>query len=303
MRFNKLDLNLLVALDALLSTQNVSRAAERLHISQSATSNALARLREHFDDDLLVPIGRQMELTARAQEMADAVRDILVRIETTVEARPVFVPAESERLFRLLISDYTLMTLIPKLIARTFAEAPGVRFEFVPQVAHPQRVLERGETDVLIVPQEYCSTEHPSEILFQDSYCAVIWAESALARGVLTAQRYLDAGHVVIQPRDGKPALDDWFIQRLGLVRHVELSTFMFSSAAHLVVGTERIATTHRRLANQVELEHPVVIREVPFQMPVMNQTLQWHTRRTADPGIAWLRDSLRAAAKDLVVD
>ncbi|QDD91866.1 LysR family transcriptional regulator [Pseudomonas oryzihabitans] len=303
MRFNKLDLNLLVALDALLSTKNVSRAAERLHITQSATSNALARLREHFDDDLLVPLGRQMELTARAHEMADAIRDILVRIETTVEARPVFVPAESERLFRLLISDYTLMTLIPKLIARAFAEAPGVRFEFVPQVAHPQKILERGETDVLIVPQEYCSTEHPSEILFQDSYCAVVWKESELARGVLTAQRYLAAGHVVIQPRDGKPALDDWFVQRLGLVRRVEMSTFMFSSAAHLVVGTERIATTHRHLASQVALEHPVVMRELPFQMPVINQALQWHTYRTADPGVAWLRDLLRSAAKDLVVD
>lgn len=303
MRFNKLDLNLLVALDALLSTKNVSRAAERLHITQSATSNALARLREHFDDDLLVPLGRQMELTARAHEMADAVRDILVRIETTVEARPVFVPAESERLFRLLISDYTLMTLIPKLIARAFAEAPGVRFEFVPQVAHPQKLLERGETDVLIVPQEYCSTEHPSEILFQDSYCAVVWKESELARGVLTAQRYLAAGHVVIQPRDGKPALDDWFVQRLGLVRHIEMSTFMFSSAAHLVVGTERIATTQRHLASQVALEHPVVMRELPFQMPVINQALQWHTYRTADPGVAWLRDLLRSAAKDLVVD
>jgi len=297
MRFNKLDLNLLVALDALLSTKNISRAADKVHLSQSAMSNALSRLRDYFGDDLLVQVGRSMELTARAEGLVDAVRDVLVRIEATVEARPLFNPAESTRTFRLLISDYSLMTLMPKVSALAYSQAPGVRFEFVPQVAHPQRILERGEADILIIPKDYCSHEHPFEMLFNESYCAVIWAESPLAQGELTPERYVQAGHVVIQPGDGQPALDDWLIQRLGIARRVDIRTFTFMSPAHLLPGTNRIATIHRRLAQQVLKSQPVVMREVPFELPIMEQAIQWHTHRTTDPGIAWLRELLRQSA------
>ncbi|MFM0478095.1 LysR family transcriptional regulator [Paraburkholderia strydomiana] len=300
MRFNKLDLNLLVALDALLSAKNISRAADKIHLSQSAMSNALARLRDYFGDELLVQVGRNMELTARAEGLVDAVRDVLVRIEATVEARPLFVPGESTRAFRLLISDYSLMTLMPKVTERAYAEAPGVRLEFVPQVAHPQRILERGEADVLIIPREYCSADHPFEILFEETYCALIWKDSPLARRELSQEAYVGAGHVVIQPGDGQPALDDWLIQRLGIARRVDVRTFTFLSPAYLLPGTNRIATVHRRLAQQVLNSQPVVMREVPFQMPVMEQAMQWHTHRTTDPGITWLRQLLHECSSAL---
>lgn len=300
MRFNKLDLNLLVALDALLSAKNISRAAERVHLSQSAMSNALSRLREYFGDELLVQVGRNMELTARAEGMADAVRDVLVRIEATVEAKPLFVPSESTRTFRLLLSDYSLMTLMPKVSALAYAEAPSVRLECVPQVAHPQRVLERGEADILLIPKEYCSSEHPSEVLFQETYCAVIWRESDLARGELTEQRYCEAGHVVSQPGDGRPALDDWLIQRLGIARQVDVRTYTFMSPAYLLPGTNRIATVHRRLANQAAKSIPIVIREIPYPLPKMEQAMQWHTHRTLDPGITWMRELLKRSAAEL---
>jgi LysR family nod box-dependent transcriptional activator len=117
MRFNKLDLNLLVALDAMLLERNISRAAERLHVSQSAMSSSLARLRTYFDDPLLVQVGRRMELTPRAQALKEVVRDILGRVDTAIATRPQFDPAQSDREFRLLVSDYTLVTLMPHLLA------------------------------------------------------------------------------------------------------------------------------------------------------------------------------------------
>lgn len=300
MRFNKLDLNLLVALDALLTVKNISRAAERVHLSQSAMSNALSRLREYFDDDLLVQVGRNMELTARAEGMMDAVRDILVRVEATVEAKPEFEPGSSTRTFKLLVSDYSLMTLMPKVSVLAYKEAPSVGFEFVPQVTNPQRLLERGEADVLVIPKEFCSTEHPSEVLFHETYCAVIWSESHLARGELTEQRYRDAGHVVMQPGEGRTALDDWLVQRGGIVRRVDIRTYTFTSPAYLLPGTDRIATIHRRLADQVTKELPVVIREIPFPLPTMDQFMQWHTHRTMDPGMLWLRNLLKRSAEGL---
>ena len=114
MRFNKLDLNLLVALDHLLNLRSVSGAAARMNMTQSAMSNALLRLREYFGDDLLVKIGRRMELTPRGEALKDAVRDVLVRVEWTIATTADFDPARSDRQFNVLVSDYTLATLVPE---------------------------------------------------------------------------------------------------------------------------------------------------------------------------------------------
>jgi DNA-binding transcriptional LysR family regulator len=296
MRFNKLDLNLLVALDALLSEQNISRAAEKVHLSQSAMSNALARLREYFDDELLVQVGRKMEPTPRAEALRDQVRDILVRIDATVAAEPEFVPAQANRLFRLLVSDYTMTTLMPHLFKIAYKQAPGIRFDLRPLIAYPHRVLERGDADLLIIPKEYGSTEHPSELLLEETFCCVVWNESPLAKGELTNERYMAAGHLVVRVGDGQTALEDWFMQRLGIVRRVEASTYSFVSPPHLLVGTDRIATLHRRLAEQASRSLPVVLRDVPVAVPTMEQVMQWHKHRTSDPGLAWLRGLLKAA-------
>lgn len=296
MRFNKLDLNLLVALDALLTEQNISRAAEKVHLSQSAMSNALSRLRTYFDDELLVQVGRRMEPTARAELLKDAVRDILVRVETTVAEQPRFDPALSNRSFRLLVSDYTMMTLMPHVIERAYRQAPHVRFELRHQATNPQRMLERGDADLLIIPKDFCSSEHPSQVLLEERYCCVLWQCSRLAQGQLTEARYLGAYHVSMQPHEGV-ALSDWFLQGLGVQRHIEVSTFSFLSQAQLVVGTDRIATMHQRLARQALHFLPVVTRDLPLSnMPNMTQMMQWHSHRTNDPGLIWLRGLLEQA-------
>ena len=134
MRFNKLDLNLLVALDHLLNLRSVSGAAARMNMTQSAMSNALLRLREYFGDDLLVKIGRRMELTPRAEALKDAVRDVLVRVEWTIATTADFDPAQSDRQFNVLVSDYTLATLIPKVLALCRKAESTVRFNFLHQV-------------------------------------------------------------------------------------------------------------------------------------------------------------------------
>lgn len=299
MRFNKLDLNLLVALDALLTEQSISRAAEKTHLSQSAMSNALARLREYFDDELLVQVGRKMEPTSRAESLKDPVRDILVRVEASVATQPEFVPAQSSRLFRLLISDYTLMTVIPHLQKLAYRQAPGVQFDFRPQTTQPQRALERGEADLLIIPKDFCSANHPSEKLVEEVFCSVLWSESHLATGELTEDRYVAAGHVVVQPGDGR-ALEDWFMQQSGVKRRAEISSFSFLSQAHLVVGTHRIATMHRRLALMAMRFLPITIRDLPVHVPRMEQLVQWHEYKTNDPGLMWLRKLLKDAVMEM---
>jgi DNA-binding transcriptional LysR family regulator len=301
MRFKKLDLNLLVALDALLTLKNVTRAGERLFLSQSTMSNALARLRQYFDDELLVQVGGRMELTPRAVLLQDAVRDVLVRIDTTIAAKPAFDPAGSEREFTLFVSDYSMEMLIPGMLALASQQGSRVRFSLQPQVSQPHRHLERGEADLLIIPQTFCSPDHPVDLLFADQFVCVVWRESALAQGELTQERYLKARHVTMDPPGGgQPVFDTWLASDHGLSREIGLTTYSFGVIPHLVVGTDLIGTVHARLARRLQTLLPIEIRPVPLPMRAFQQAMQWHKYLTRDPGLIWLRGLLKEAASRL---
>lgn len=298
MRFKRLDLNLLIALDAMLRERNISRAAERVHLSQSAMSNALARLREYFDDQLLVQVGRHMEPTPRAQALADAVRDVLVRVDTTIAIQPEFIPAESKRVFRLLVSEYTTTVLIPTLLALVWQETQSIGFELLPQSRDPMRLLADGEADILIMPEAYLSTDHPTESLYEDDYVCVLWSGNAAVGDTLSLADYLAAPHVVAQMGPNRNSVfEDWFLQHYGATRTVQVITPSLVAPCRLVVGTNRIATVQRRLAYEAVKTLPLRVLPAPFEAPRMVQTMQWHKYRTQDPGIVWLRDRLLEAA------
>lgn len=301
MRFNKLDLNLLVALDALLTERNITHAANRLFLSQSAMSNSLGRLREYFQDDLLVQVGRKMEITPRGVVLQEAVRDVLVRIDTSIAAQPEFDCKTSDREFALTVSDYSMAILMPHALARAARQRSRVRFKMLPQVSSPSRALERGETDLLIIPSAYCSPDHPTESLFQEQFVCAVWNQSAHARRELTVARYTEASHIVMQPlQTDQLAFENWFVLQYGVTRRIELTTFSFASLPFLVVGTELIATMHARLARRLQASLPITLLPVPLPMQKLEQTMQWHKYLTLDPGLVWLRQLMVDAANDM---
>jgi LysR family nod box-dependent transcriptional activator len=302
MRFNKLDLNLLVALDALLAARSITRAAERMHLSQSAMSNALGRLRDYFEDELLVQVGRQLELTPRAEVLREAVRDVLLRIDTSIATQPQFDCTTSDREFRLCISDYTMEVLVPRVLAAAACQRSTVRFNLLPQVRNPAQALEHGDADLLVIPKAYCSAEHPAEILFTDEFACVVWSGSSHARQGLSFERYAGAGHVVMQPvGTDQPAFESWFVQRYGLSRRIEVTAYSFAALPFLVVGTELVATVHSLLAHGVVKALPVTLLPPPLPMPVFEQTMQWHKYRSQDPGLLWLRTLMQQAARAIL--
>jgi LysR family transcriptional regulator, nod-box dependent transcriptional activator len=298
-RFNKLDLNLLVALDALLKERSVTRAAESLNLSASAMSNALARLREYFDDELLVQIGRKMEMTPRAETLQETVRDLLLRIDCTIGAPPAFEPQTSDRVFRIFASDYTQLVLGPALMSLATQQQAAVRFEFAPQVAHPHRDLERGEADLLIIPTGFMSPDHPSTVLYEEDFVCMVWRHGELAQGELSFERYVAAEHVVMQPGGGRSdAFEGWFLKRYGITRRIAVLTYSFVTLPALLVGTHRIATVHRRVAQRLVGAWPLEIRPTPMKIDAMEQAMQWHKFRTNDPGLTWLRGLVAEAAR-----
>jgi len=300
-RFNKLDLNLLVALDVLLKERSVTRAAETLNLSPSAMSNSLARLREYFDDELLVQIGRKMELTPRAENLQETVRDLLLRIDSTLAAPPAFEPHASDRMFRIFASDYTQMVLAPAMMTLAAQQRSTVRFEFAPQVTEPHRYLERGEADLLIIPTGFMSPDHPREVLYREGFVCMVWRDSPLASGELSFDRYVAAEHVVMQPGSGRSdAFEGWFLKRYGITRRVAVLTYSFVTLPALLVGTDRIATVHERVARRLVGAWPLEIRPTPMKIDPMEQAMQWHKFRTNDPGLSWLRGLMVEAAQHI---
>lgn len=304
MRYKQLDLNLLVALDALLHERSISRAAERVFLSQPAMSNALARLREYFGDELLTPMGRQMVLTPRAESLQQPVREILLRVDSAVVAPSSFDPATSIRSFSMLVSDFTTTVFMPQLLRELYRRAPGVQIHLRPQAHSPHQSLEEGEADFLIIPMQYVSSLHPCVPLFEDDYVVVSWDEHPTVREQLTREQFLQAGHVVSSYSSGSnrnlPVLEGWFLEREGIARRIEVTAASMAALPGLVVGTERLATVHRRLAMDAQQHLPIRVWPTPMKIPKLVQMLQWNKLRESDPGLRWIRDLCLEVGKNL---
>ena len=293
-----LDLNLFVALDALFAELSVSRAGERLHLSQSATSGALARLRKVFHDPLLVPVGRKMTLTPLAKGLVEPVRDLLLQAEAIRNHNPAFDPGASTRRFRMMMSDYVETVVMTEVLPRMEKVAPRVTLELISNFEGGFEALDRGEVDLAITPARYLSPAHPSERLFEDEFTCLVWSGNTQVGSSIALKTYLSLGHVVV--RFGKhqqlPSFDEWFVEHFGHERRIEVVTTAFNLIPQLLIGTSRIATLHRRLAGFYHQYLPLKLVAPPVEIPRLEEHMQWHKSRDHDPGTIWLRSILKSA-------
>jgi len=302
MRFDRLDLNLLVALNALLSERSVSLAADRICLSQSATSSALGRLRDYFADELLVQKGRQMVLTARAEGLVEPVRAVLEQIRSSIAVPPPFDPATSDRTISIMASDYMTEVLLAAALTEIHCQAPNMRFEIQSLNDSLLESFERGAVELLITLDYAISADHPSQILFEDDYVVVGWTGNPAMAGPMTKDEYFEFEHVTVRFGRGRvSAFEDWFLRRQKRQRRVEVVTHSFLSMAGLVIGSNRIATMHRRLAEKMAAYLPLALREVPFDIPRIREAIQWHISSNNDPAIRWVVEQIVSAAQNPV--
>lgn len=298
MRFRNLDLNLLAALDKLITLRSVTRAADELAITQSAMSNALNRLRQYFDDPLLVQVGRHMELTPRAESLAGPVRDILVRVEAAITAPLEFDPATAVRRVNVMVSDYTLHTLMPAFVRRVAQAAPHIALDIKAQQMHPSVQLERGEADLLIAPGVFCSPDHPKEMLLSDPFVIVADASHPAAQaGVLTLADIETYEFVAMKPPQTGESYSNRYLREHGLAVKTAVTCFSFAALPELVAGTNRLALIQGRLAATLAGRADLAILAPPFDVAPMEQCVQWHQMRGHDPALHWLRGELLAVA------
>lgn len=301
-RLDRFDLNLLVVLDALLEERNVTRAAERLHIGQSAASGALARLRDYFGDELLLPVGRKLELTPLAQGLVEPVRDTLLRARAAIARKPGFDPATEQRRFTVCASDYVTTVMLAAAVRQVAVLAPGLALDIRSPGPDWQDRFERGGIDLLVMPEQYTSTlQHPQARLFADTQVCMVWQQHSRVGQTLDMATYLELGHVAVRFGDERSvAFEEWFLPRYGRQRRVESSVDNFATLPQLVIGTQRVATLHRRLAVHFVQHLPLRLVAAPFEMPALEEVLAWPRHLEHDPAHAWLRQSLLGCAADL---
>lgn len=294
MRFDGLDLNLLVALNALLDEQSVSIAAERMHLSQGAMSAALNRLREYFKDDLLVSVGRKMVVTPRAQELSVPVRNALLQIRSTITTQQAFDPADSSRHITIIASDYFLRVALCDALRSIATIAPHITFDIGDLEDDPTERLRRGEVDLMITIEEFLAADHPSRLMFEESYVVAGWKGNPALKKPIDAETFLELGHVTVSHGVTRVAtFSEMTMRSKRVARRVELVAPGFSEVPYLLVGTNRIAVMHRRLAELMQKTMPLVIWPVPFEFPTVRVMGQWNTVQTGDQALMWVIDRI----------
>jgi DNA-binding transcriptional LysR family regulator len=290
----KPDLNLLVTLDVLLTEGSVAGAARRLHLSPSAMSRALARLRATTGDPLLVRAGRALVPTPRALELRASVGQLVQDAETALRPIGKLVPSELVRTFTLRTSEGFVENFGPALIARISEEAPGVRLRFVPKPDKDSAPLRQGSIDLETgVLEPTSSPEVRSQALFRDRYIGVVRSGHPLSKGRMTPARYAAGRHISVSRHGPDQEPMDEALEPLGLERSIVVAIVGgFSTALALVRDSELIATVPERHTGN--LRAGLHSFKLPIATPEFTVSLLWHPRMDSDPGHRWLRGHVR---------
>lgn len=297
MRLDQFDLNLLIAFDVLIEERSVTRAAQRLNLTQSAMSAALKRLRESFSDEILVQHGKRMVPTAAALSLAPDVSAALLNMRAILASGMRFDPAHSQRKFRIVASDYITTVLLGPALRLLHKEAPHIQIEITLPRSDILEMLDDGEIDLLISPEQFLSPDHPRELLFEERHVVVGCASNPAMQRPLDAETYFASGHVATSvSRDG--TFIDNYLRGQGEQRRVDVVCAAFSQVPWILPGTSRLALMHERLANELAPVLGLVIQEPPFPLPVMREMMQFHSARSMDRGLAWLCARLKTVGQ-----
>lgn len=301
MRLQQVDLNLLVILDALLRERHVTRAAERLHMSQPATSTALSRLRKVLGDELLVKSGRELRLTPRAESLIDPVREVLATIEQSIVRPPTFDPSRDQRTFSVNASDYVGVTLIRPLLGRLSHLAAGLRIDLAPLSERYLVALQRDEVDLAFLPDRLVEAVPLPDCsrmpVIHDRFVGAVWSQHPAAGGRLTAE--VLSGHPYLQfgTSEGTRGLVEADLDEAGFSRRVEAMSMNFVSMPFMLAGTDLVTLVPESLGRRVAHAADIVLLEPDFPLEPLRQSVYWHSRRDRDPGHRWLREQLLTVA------
>lgn len=298
MHLNKFDLNLLIALDALLQEKNVTRAAERVFVSQPAMSAALQKLRDYFSDPLLVRAGREMCLTPRGLSLVEPVREALLGVQATLGTQPTFDPATVVREFSVIVRDHIVPRLMPGVLRRLLAEAPRVTCAVEELTQASLARLEYGDSDLAVMidnPQLFGLKSFPEWLRIVElttvRWVCVVCRDHPQIRDELTEELYRSMPHVLAKPQGPGVSTLELMRRYASAELNVRVTTQSPFELPFIVPGTPLIATVPESVALRLAPLLPIRSFAPPHEIPDSREILIWHKRNEADPGHAWLRN------------
>ncbi|MCC7184543.1 MAG: LysR family transcriptional regulator [Rhodocyclaceae bacterium] len=300
MQLKRFDLNLLIALNALLREKNVTRAAEQVSLSQPAMSAVLQKLRSYFSDPLLVRVGRDLQLTPKAQSLVEPVHDVLLRAQAALATQPTFDPLSARQSFTIALASPTLVLLAPRLLQRLAREAPGVRCNFEALDVTSLSRLEYGRADLCIAIDDssFFGLGTWPEWLRRAALCGVRWAwiadrHNAAVHAGVDSQRLrslpravVHTGGASVPGGNGSETPD------------VRASVDALLALPFLVIGTSLVASVPERLAYELAARLPLKVAPDPERRDDELELALWHKRRESDPAHAWFRQLLIECAR-----
>lgn len=294
------DLNLLVALRALLTERHVTRAARQLGLSQSATSHALARLRELYDDPLLVRSGRALELTPRAAEILPSLLRGLSELESGVRGRAPFDPSRARRALRIGAADYVQAVLVGPLLELVRRDAPGLDLQVT---SYPSALeqLEAGTLDLAVLAAGPLPPSFAEQPLFSDRFtCILRRGHPARRRKRFSLEQYLALGHLLVAPGGTPGSVVDAVLAQRNLSRRIVLQVSSFLVAPLVVAQTDLVSTGPQRLLEHMGAHFPIELVPAPLELPRIELRLVWHSRWEGDRAHAWMREAMARASRQL---
>lgn len=304
MSFLSLDLNLLRVFDVVMEEQNLTRAADRLAMTQPAVSNALRRLRSTLEDDLLVRTARGMKPTPRAEELWPSVREHLAGLEAAI-APENFTLSETRATFRLSMPDSTAALLLPFLMDEIKLHAPGINLRLLPLTNRdPRQMLLQSEIDLAIgsfpgvVEQLTGGQGTVSPIchrqLYASEYACVMRRGHPLARGALTLDSFCDALHAMVSFSGRAHGPVDDVLDKMERGRRIALTVNEYYTLVRVVAQSDLIAAMPYHLVESMGMRHALVACGLPLAVPAMSVDMLWHERDTRNPAHKWLRQTLQ---------
>lgn len=292
---------LLPALGALLTERHVTRAGVRVGLSQPAMSAQLRRIRQHFNDRILVRTGREYALTPMAQSLRDPVARILRDIGLSLSTRDVFDPATSTRSFVIGASDYATLLLAAPLLERLSRDAPGIRLHFRPIVGDLEAMLElAGGVELLVLPATFIRTPRPNVPLFSDRFVAAVWVGHPTVDDSLSVDQLAQLPSVEYRLGSRILSLADQAVEDQGMTRSVEVTVETFFAAPFLIRGTRCVAFIPERLGMHLKDAAEIKMIDSPIPFDPLVEHLFWNPFWDADDAHRWLRTQIADVAAQL---
>ena len=308
---NRIDLNLLVYLDVLLRERNVTQAANQLGLSQPAMSNGLRRLRDLFQDPLLVRTSDGMSPTARGKELEPLIREVLAGVERAIQPTSDFDPGVANHVIRVMASDYAESTLFPRVLQRLREQAPGLTLDVMTPSDVSFLDVERGKIDLVINRFDQMPQSFHQVTLWTDPFICLMSRDNPILKK-FDRPAYLPADHIWVSKTGMGVGVgvnpDD--VQRLGWVdsalaqlgeqRRIRVFTRHYQAAMTLAEENDLIVTLPAR-ATRLQRDNPrVVVREVPFEVPPLELKMAWSPLLQHNPAHRWARQMITGVAREL---